>query len=116
VTVTGVETDRDYRHAKVLLSSLGENEAAALADARIRLQATVARQVRLKWTPTLSFEADPAVAGGARVEEILRVIHEQGLGRADDDGSDGWADDPERGAADGGAADGGDGPRGTGAR
>jgi ribosome-binding factor A len=74
LTVTAVETDPDYRTAKVLFSSLGEEAAEALADARVRLQATVARQVRLKWTPLLSFAADPAIAGAQRVEDILRSL------------------------------------------
>ena len=48
----------------------------ALDKARARLQAAVARQVRLKRTPQLSFEADPAVVQGDRVEEIIRALHE----------------------------------------
>jgi ribosome-binding factor A len=74
LTITAVVADPDYRRAKVLFSVLGEEAEAGLADARPRLQAAVARQVRLKWTPTLSFEADPAVAEGHRVEEILRGL------------------------------------------
>jgi ribosome-binding factor A len=74
LTITAVEADPDYRRAKVLFSVLGEEAALALADARVRLQASVARQVRLKWTPMLTFEADPAVAEGHRVEEILRTL------------------------------------------
>ncbi len=85
LTVTAVDTDPDYRRAKVLFSTLGDEEAVALGDARVRLQAAVSRQVRLKWTPTLTFEADPAIAGGRRVEEILR-----GLGSSD------AAGDPDR--------------------
>lgn len=75
VTVTAVECEPDLRHATVLLASLPEPARTALAEARPRLQAAVAQQVRLKRTPLLSFEADPAVAQGERVEEILRSIH-----------------------------------------
>lgn len=75
LTITAVETDPDLRHATVFFSSLDEAEREALGVARVRLQAAVSRQVRIKWTPLLSFEADPAVAGGQRVEEILRAIH-----------------------------------------
>ena len=77
VTVTGVEVDPDLRHATVWLSSLTEEGAAALADGRVALQAAIARQVRLKRTPQLRFAADPAVAAGSRIEEILRAIMEE---------------------------------------
>ena len=62
VTVTGVECDPDLRHATVLLDSLPEPAGEALAEVRPRLQAAIAREVRIKRTPQLSFEADPAVA------------------------------------------------------
>lgn len=74
LTVTAVDCDPDLRHAVVYLSSLDEQEAEALAEARVRLQSAISSQVRLKRTPQLRFEADPAVAAGRRVEEILRTI------------------------------------------
>ena len=74
LTVTGVRTDPDLRHATVLLATLGPEAVAALGEARVRLQATVGRQVRMKCTPHLTFSADPAVASGQRVEEILRGL------------------------------------------
>jgi ribosome-binding factor A len=77
VTVTAVSCEPDLRHATVLLASLPEPARAALGDARPRLQAAVAHQVKLKRTPQLSFAPDPAVAHGERVEEILRAIRSQ---------------------------------------
>ena len=41
---------------------------------RVRLQAAISSQVRLKRTPQLRFEPDPAIAAGERVEDILRSI------------------------------------------
>lgn len=75
LTVTGVDCDPDLRHALVLLASLDDGAAAALAAVRVRLQGEVSRQVRLKRTPQLAFAADPAVAAGQRVEDILRHLH-----------------------------------------
>jgi ribosome-binding factor A len=77
VTVTAVSCEPDLRHATVLLASLPEPARVALGEARPRLQAAVAHQVKLKRTPQLSFAPDPAVAHGERVEEILRAIHSQ---------------------------------------
>jgi ribosome-binding factor A len=74
LTVTGVDCDPDLRHALVFFSSLDENEATALADSRVRLQASVSHQVRLKRTPQLRFAPDPAVAAGKRIEDILREL------------------------------------------
>jgi ribosome-binding factor A len=74
LTITGVHSEPDLRHATVFLSSLPKAAEEALAEHRARLQAAVGRQVKLKRTPQLSFEADPAVASGERVEEILRGL------------------------------------------
>lgn len=90
VTVTGVRVDPDMRHAKVWFSSPplsggrrgpGRDDdaadakiAAILGEHRIRLQKAVARQLRLKRTPELVFRPDPAIAAGARVEDILRGL------------------------------------------
>jgi len=76
LTITGVESEADLRHATVFLSSLPEAAEEALAEHRARLQAAVARQVKLKRTPQLSFSADPAVRSGQRVEEILRGLQD----------------------------------------
>jgi ribosome-binding factor A len=78
VTVTGVDCDPDLRHATVLLASLSEPASTALGTARPRLQAAIAREVRLKRTPLLSFAPDPAVAYGERVEEVLRDLRSHG--------------------------------------
>ena len=74
LTVTGVSTDPDLRHATVFMASMPDGALPALEARRHELQAAIAREVRLKRTPTLSFVADPAVAAGERVEEALRRI------------------------------------------
>ncbi len=75
VTVTAVEVEPDLRHATVLLDSMEEPTGTALEQHRVAIQAAIARGGRMKRTPTLTFEADPAVAAGRRVEEALRRIH-----------------------------------------
>lgn len=79
VTVTGVSVDPDLRHATVWFSALvgpGGSEAAsvALSAYRVRMQAAVARQLRLKRTPALIFRVDPAILEGQRIEAILRAL------------------------------------------
>lgn len=75
-TVTGVEVDPDLRHATVWLSSLSSESQEALGQHRVRLQAAIGRQMRMKRTPELRFRADPAVETGQRVEDILRGLEE----------------------------------------
>lgn len=74
LTVTGVEVAPDLANAKVYLSSMDEPVTEALEERRAQLQRAVGRQVRMKRTPKLQFIADPAVAEGAKVEEILRRL------------------------------------------
>jgi ribosome-binding factor A len=82
VTITHVDVDPDMRRARVDFAALGEGEeeaAEALAEYRIRLQAAIGRQARLKRTPELRFAVDRVIEQGARIEELLR-----GDGRDDD--------------------------------
>jgi ribosome-binding factor A len=74
LTITAVKCDPDLRHAVVFLSSLTDDAEAALSTARVRLQAAISAEVRLKRTPLLRFEADPAVAEGQRIEDILSQL------------------------------------------
>jgi len=78
LTVTGVSSEPDLRHAIVLLASLPEDAREALEDNRRALQSAIARQARLKRVPALSFAADPAIEAGQRVEEALRRASEAG--------------------------------------
>jgi len=74
ITVTGVECDPDLRKARVYLASLDEETAALLEEERIRVQGAIGRKVRLKRTPQLQFQLDPAILNGEAVENALRSI------------------------------------------
>jgi len=76
VTVTSVETSPDLRSARVYVSVLGEEREREATLAGLRsshgvLQATIARQVRIKRTPTLSFHYDETPERGVRVSRLL---------------------------------------------
>src|SRR3954462_9026286 len=76
VTVTGVETSPDLRHARVYVSVLGsddERQAAmdGLQSAAGFLQAKVGEELRMKRTPTLGFEYDDSIDRGMRISELL---------------------------------------------
>ena len=76
VTVTGVNTSPDLRHAVVFVSVLGgekkrRNSLAALEAAHGVLQAQVSRELRLKRTPLLAFEYDQSVEHGVRMSKLI---------------------------------------------
>jgi ribosome-binding factor A len=76
VTVTGVETSPDLRHARVFVSVLGSDRKrreslAGLNSAHGVLQARIGRELRLKRTPQLSFEYDPSVERGVRMTQLI---------------------------------------------
>ena len=89
VTVTGVKTSPDLRHARVYVSVLGDEQARTatlegLHSAHGFLQRRVATELTLKHTPTLAFEYDPSVERGMRISQLL-----DREARADNSGNDG---------------------------
>lgn len=87
VTVTSVEVTADLRSATVYVDELTDDAAEALEERRPQLQRTLGRQVRMKRTPRLRFEADPAVSAGQRVDEILRRLDRRRAERAERGGT-----------------------------
>lgn len=76
VTVTGVATAPDLRHATVYVSVLGSEKRRAatlrgLEAAHGLLQGRLARQLRMKRTPQLTFEYDPSVERGVRMSQLI---------------------------------------------
>jgi ribosome-binding factor A len=76
VTVTGVDTAADLRHAVVFVSVLGSEKKRtatmrALEAAHGVLQSRLASQLRMKRTPQLSFEYDPSVERGVRMSQLI---------------------------------------------
>ena len=76
VTVTGVATSPDLRHAKVYVSVLGaerqrEQTLRGLAAAHGVLQSSIAHELKLKRTPQLTFEYDPSVERGVRMTQLI---------------------------------------------
>jgi ribosome-binding factor A len=76
VTVTEVDTSPDLRAARVYVSVLGspeerESSLAGLRSSHGVLQGKIASGIRLKRTPTLTFEYDESVDRGARISRLL---------------------------------------------
>ena len=76
VTITGVETSPDLRHAIVFVSVLGSEKKRdmslpGLEAAHGILQAKLAQELRMKRTPQLAFEYDPTVERGVRMTMLI---------------------------------------------
>ena len=76
VTITAIDVDPEMNRAIVFFDSLMGDDAdahilVALADHRVRIQGSVARQLRSKKTPILSFKPDESIRAAERIERIL---------------------------------------------
>jgi ribosome-binding factor A len=96
VTVTDVDTSADLRHARVYVSVLGDagvrrRSLEGLRSAHGFLQARVARELRIKHTPTLDFTIDDTAERAQRVTELLQAQERAGEARpaGEPDGADG---------------------------
>jgi ribosome-binding factor A len=119
VTVTGVETSSDLRHAKVFVSVLGgqtERDATmtALSKSRGFLQARINASLHMKRTPQLQFLYDDTLDNAFRIERALKreeqvlgkeapEIFVDGADEADADAGDGSVDQGGAGASPGDA-------------
>ncbi len=77
VTVTGVETTPDLRHARVYVSVLGgraerEGTLAALDGSRGFLQGRINEALHMKRTPQLRFLYDETLDRALRIEQALK--------------------------------------------
>jgi ribosome-binding factor A len=94
VTVTGVVTSSDLRHAKVFVSVFGNEKKqvksmAGLDAAHGVLQARIASELRLKRTPQLEFEYDRSVEEGVRMSALIDELAPVDSVPAESDGDDG---------------------------
>jgi len=82
VTVTGVEVTPDLRQGRIFVSVLGNERKrrstlAGLQSAHGFLQGRIARELKLKRTPQLSFEYDPTVERGVRMTKLIDdLVHD----------------------------------------
>jgi len=78
ISVTGVDTTGDLRHAKVYLSVLGlESEKEffkGLKSASGYLRRELSQSLSLRNTPELQFELDKSIETGARINSILETL------------------------------------------
>jgi ribosome-binding factor A len=79
VTITTIDVDADLNRAIVSFDSLDGAGAdasilQALADYRVKLQSAVNRQLHVRKTPILHFQADEVIRSAERIEAVLRDL------------------------------------------
>ena len=82
VTITDVHVSDDLKYARVFYSVLGneankEETAKAFERACGFLQRDLARVLKLRFTPHLSFALDSSLEEGMKIDGIIRKIHSE---------------------------------------
>ena len=80
VTITGAEVDRELRHATIYYSLIGEQAEKdatqeGLQSAAGFLRRELAKALKLRHTPELSFKFDASVEHGDKIERLIREVH-----------------------------------------
>jgi len=81
-TVTEVKMSADLKHAKIYISVMGGEEErqetmAALERASGFIRHELASRLELRYMPQIEFIQDLTVERAARLEELLKQIHEK---------------------------------------
>ena len=79
LTITGVDASPDLRNAFVYYSVLGTDEelketGAALGRAAPHIQSIAGSQIRMKYTPRLTFKLDPSIGEGLKIDQLLHEL------------------------------------------
>ena len=87
VTVTGVDLTPDLKLARVFYTVLEkekekESTQRALEHSAGFLQHEIAEELKLRFTPKLSFHFDVAFEEGMRIEKILGELHQEEKGNS----------------------------------
>ena len=79
VTVTGVKVSKDLRHARIYFNLLGRAEDRQTASAGLKsatgfLRSKVAKQLNLRFVPTLEFFYDESEDEAQRIDNLLNQV------------------------------------------
>lgn len=75
ITITEVQPSSDLRHAKVFISCMGRKEeevVEALNDSSSLFSKLVAKELRTKYSPKLSFFKDHSFSQAVKIDNLLK--------------------------------------------
>lgn len=79
VTLTGAEVSKDLRHAKIYFNLLTRNEAkgevlSGLKSATGFIRSRIAKELKLRFVPTIEFFYDDTQDQALRIEALLQQV------------------------------------------
>jgi len=82
VTLTGAEVSKDLRHARIYFSLLGGAERktetlSGLKSATGFIRAKVAKELKLRFVPTMEFVYDETQDHAQRIEDLLQQVKKE---------------------------------------
>lgn len=95
-TITAVETSPELDHARVYVTTLGDEQERAevlegLASAAPFIRTQLSRRLRMRRVPEIHFQYDRVLDEATRIERLLREALPEGAGEstAEEDSSEG---------------------------
>ncbi len=92
-TITAVETSRELDHAKVYVTTVGDEEERAAVVQGLRsaapfIRSQLAKRLKIRRVPELHFEIDRVFEEASRIERLLREALPDGPGeKTEEDGA-----------------------------
>ena len=81
ITITGCKVSSDLSYAKVYFTSLStlpkEKIVSEINESSSFLRTELANKIDIRHTPELTFVYDDSIEYGARIESIIKKIHEE---------------------------------------
>jgi len=88
ISVTAVEATGDLKECKVFVSALNGDEKEMLRGLKSSgsyIRGALARNLKLRYTPELTFYADPSIKYGMHINEKLHELGLDGSGESNDE-------------------------------
>jgi len=82
VSITSVEVSRDLRYASVYISVFGEPETRkasleALQKAHGFIRGELAKRIRMRYTPEITFKLDESIERGSRLITLINKVRDK---------------------------------------
>ena len=79
ITLTGAEVSKDLRHARIFFSLLGDERRrtealSGLKSATGFIRAKIAKELKLRFVPTIEFVFDETQDQAQRIEDLLKQV------------------------------------------
>lgn len=79
ITLTGAEVSKDLRHARIFFTILADTQRrtevlSGLKSATGFIRAKIAKEMKLRFVPTIEFVYDESQDRARRIEDLLRQV------------------------------------------